>query len=137
MLFRGFGDGIVEFILRDFAVRHEQVEFGRGFLRRDFLEIEEGNAQRFGDFCNGFFVLSRKAEPALLVEQLKDTHKVFIVGNDRIGQDLLGLESRAFVVGGIVVEGGMNPLQFCRCCRHQQCSPGADIWRRIRPSSAR
>ena len=27
--FSGFRDGIVEFILRNFAVRHEQVEFGR------------------------------------------------------------------------------------------------------------
>ena len=82
------------------------------FFRRDFLEIEEGDSERFRDFCDGFFVLSRKAEPALLVEQLKHTHKVFVVGNDRIGQDLLGLESRALVVGGIVEEGGMNPLQF-------------------------
>ena len=135
--FPGFGDGIVEFILRNFAVRHQQVELGRRFFRRDFAEIEERDSQRFCDFCNGFFVLSRKAEPALLVEELEDTHQVFVVRHDRIGQDLFGLESRAFVVGGVVDEGGMDRLAVLRCCRHRQCSLGGDIWRRTLPSFAR
>ena len=112
--FACLGDGVVELVLSDFAVGHEQVELGRGFLRGDLLEIEEGNAQRLGDLGDRLLVLPCETESAFLVEELQHAHKVLIVGDDRIRQDLLGLESRALVVGSIMIERRMDALQFRR-----------------------
>ena len=83
-----------------------------GFLRRDLLEIEEGNAQRLGDLGDRSFVLPCETESAFLVEELQHAHEVLIFRDDRIRQDLLGLESGALVVGGIVGERRMDRPEF-------------------------
>ena len=84
-------------------VRDEAIELGGGFLR-DFAEIEECDAECLGDFRDGLFVLSRETPAAFLVEELEDSHQIFVVGYNRVGQDLFRLESRPLVVGGVVDE---------------------------------
>ena len=49
---------------------------------------------------------------ALFIEELEDAHQIFIVGDDRVGQDLFRLEAGAFIVGRIVKQGWMDALEF-------------------------
>ncbi len=43
---------------------------------------------------------------------MEDSHQVFVVGDDRIGQNLFGLETGAFIVGRVVEQGRMDRMEF-------------------------
>ena len=83
-----------------------------GVFFDDLSEVEEGDSQRLGNLGDGFFVLSGEPTPALFVEELEDAHQVFVVGDDRVGQDLFRLEAGAFVVGRVVEQGRMDRIEF-------------------------
>ena len=87
------------------------IELSWGFLR-DLAEIEEGDAERLCNLCDGFFVFSGESCAALFVEELEDAHQILVVRHDRVGQDLFRLESSPLVVGRVVDEGGVDALQF-------------------------
>ena len=85
-----------------------------------FRRLKKAIPERFGDLVDGFFVLSGKPTPALFIEKLEDPHQVFVVGDDRIGQDLFGPEAGAFIVGCVVEQGRMDRLGVPRCCRRRR-----------------
>ena len=97
----GIGDRLFQLVLRDTVAADQEVELCGSFFRC-FLEVEKGNAQSLGDFVDSFFVLSCKTAPTFLVEQLKHAHEVLIICDNRVSQDLFGLEAGAFVVGRVV-----------------------------------
>ena len=100
--FAGLGDGIVELILSNFAVGHEQVELGQAFFLDVFRRLKKAMPSALAISATDSSSFRVKRLSAFLVQQLQHAHKIFIVGDDRIGQDLLGLESRALVVGSIM-----------------------------------
>lgn len=70
----------------------------------DLAEVEEGDAERLGNLCDGFFVFSREPNAAFFVKELKDAHQILVVSYDRVGQNLFRFESSPLVVRRVVDE---------------------------------
>lgn len=64
--FPGLGNRIIQLVLADAVVRDQEIELGRGFFG-DLAEVEEGDAERLGNLCDGFFVFSREPNAAFLL----------------------------------------------------------------------
>jgi len=109
--FLGFGKRLIQLVLGNAVARNQKVEFG-WILFCNLFEIEKSDAECFRDFRDGFFILSCESCAAFFVEELKNSHQVFVVGNNRVGQHLFRLESCPFVVRTIMKERGVDALQF-------------------------
>ena len=99
--FSGLGDRMVQFVLSDPVVCDQKIEFGR-ILFRVFRRLKKAMPSALAISATDSSSFRVKRLPAFLVEELEDSHQIFIVGDDRIGQDLFCLESGPFIVGCVV-----------------------------------
>lgn len=109
--FSGVDDGLVKLILSDAAIADQKVKLGRSFLGY-LSKVEERNPKRFCNFINRLFIFSSKATPAFLVEKLEHSHQILVVGDDRVCENLFGLESGPFIVRRVMNQRRVSGLEL-------------------------